>query len=171
MLLVWATTVAFGAVVVLLVVLINHLLEPPPFDPLGEFPVQIVQNRVPGVDGPAVVLGTGVRVRSTKCADSEVTVSGEWFWVSAEPRGSTVPAGSTPAFTRPAGCVTTEYSNPMPDEVVQRTEELLSEGVAPSWYITGTETPLDDDGREGVAQVWQTENFVVVAAGGDGGQE
>lgn len=170
-LLIWATVVACGSVVLLVAVLVAHLLEPPPFDPLGDFPVQSVENRVTGVGGPAVLLGDDVRVRSTKCADTEVTVRGEWRWVSAEPRGTSVPAGSTPAFTRPAGCVTTEYANPMPDAVVERSLELLGDGVTPSWYITGTETPLDEDGGEGVQQVWQTENFVVVAAGGDGGQE
>jgi hypothetical protein len=161
---------SFNAVIIALAILALSLavlslpgrIRTEPFDPL-ELPQQQVLNRVDGVMGPALRLGEELRVIATKCNKSgqDLGVSGRIVWRSVDPAGtqvdgtggSTIRAGSPRCFER-------SYSNPIPDGVVTRTSELLSQGYPRVvWQLDGVETPL---GPGAVPKAWHTEPFAIV---------
>ena len=167
-----AVVVALASLALLGFVVIRQWTESAPFDPLGQYPPQEVMNRTAGVRGPSAHVGDDVVVTGIKCNDSDVpvTVRGSYSWVSVEPRGAVVPTGEGLTQRRP-GCETFRFENPMPDEVIQRSEELLDRGITPIWYIAGFDEPIAHDGTVGVRRAWQTENFSIVADGGGGGTQ
>lgn len=137
---------------------------PHAWDPLGEYPDQLVLSRVDGVRGPAARLSDGVLVVGTKCVNANVQVRGSAFWQSTTPPGVLVQAGSGVA-TRRKGCVTENFLNPIPD-LVRAAANRTSRPVL-RWVITGTETPVRDAGasgrsREGIPRAWTTEEFELV---------
>ena len=138
----------------------------PPWNPLGEYPVQTVLNRAdPASTSPALRLGDQVEVTGSKCnatADN-VTIVGTTSWVSVEPPGTALDVGGGTAVRVP-GCTTRTFKNPIPPVVAERVRDLHDRGVTRSiWFITGTETPTRDDGPDGVKRVWVTENFTIIA--------
>jgi len=158
------TVLAAVSVSVLIVALVWTIwLKPAPYDPLGDYPVQKVTTSIPGVLGPATTTDGVVLVTGTKCNNSRsaVTVRGETAWQSIDPRGGMVPLGHAIAH-RQAGCETRTFANPVPPEVAEITERLGGKVI---WRITGTETPLDRHGHEGVPRTWVTENFTVISEG------
>lgn len=167
-----AVAVAVASIVTLVLVLVAQVLDEPPFDPLGEYPTQQVRSRVEGMEGPAAMVGDVVVVAGIKCngSDRPVKVRGSLSWVSIDPRGSIVQVGGGTAMRSP-GCTSFRFENPMPDAVRDRSVELLGRGIVPIWHITGYEEPIAPNGHPGVRRDWQTENFMVVADGGNGGSE
>lgn len=169
----WVRTVAVALAALLIatlpVVIYRLATKPPaPFDPLV-FPTQQVTDTVPGYAGPAVHLGADVHVTATKCntADRVVTVQSRSDWSTVGPlSGSVVPrttgvAGSYAAATdKGPFCKTTTFANPMPSDVVTRTEALFAEGITDvDWIVTGFEVPT---APHGVGERWATVPFRIV---------
>lgn len=64
---------------------------------------------------------------------------------------------------REPGCTSLTFHNTVPAPVVELVEAQYRAGFdLPVWEITGTETPVDDDGRQGAPRRWVTERFVLV---------
>ena len=124
------------------------LADEEPWNPLGEYPVQIVE----------VVSSTRIEVRGTKCNDTSepVTVYGELSWRRAEPPGfsTDIRSGST---ERIPGCTTQVFLNDIPEEV------LALNRPGDLWAINGTEWPIDENGERGIPRTWTTENFELLA--------
>ena len=159
-----ALAVCLVAVVALLV-WVSHLSND--YDPLGEYPVQHVDSKVVGRDTPSALLSSGeVVITGTKCAKAETKVRGESSWVEILPGGMVVPLGRGTAV-RSAGCTTKTFRDDIPDAVAERVVSLHKRGVNEStWQVTGTETPISPDGRDGLPRSWQSQNFVIVFDGG-----
>ncbi|MGB1224872.1 MAG: hypothetical protein ACPHCN_12110 [Mycobacterium sp.] len=124
----------------------SALLTSDPWTPLGDFPDQSVSG----------ITDTHITVEGTKCYDEAVTVAGSFGWQSLDPAGVVVLVGSGTS-DRDAGCLTQEFRNPIPDEVLEHPEVRL-------WKIQGTETPIadgDGEAREGVPKAWSTEPFTL----------
>ena len=122
------------------------------YDPLGEFPEQVVLNEdhlVP-VDSFAIIEGT-------KCNDSDetVTVAGEVSWRSVDPPGIAFVVLAGVGKLDP-GCTTQTFHNPVPDEVA----ELAAEDVI-MWEINGTNWPIDENGNRGSPRDFRSERFEV----------
>lgn len=152
-----------------------------PWNPLGEYPTQQVKNRSvtpstypagssinlsTAANGPNLYVNQDVEVEGTKCnASSEVVeIVGTTQWVAIEPPGSIFVTGSGSSHRDP-GCTTRNYKNPVPTVVKDRVNQLHEQGIDESiWQITGVETPVRDDGDDGVKRVWQTDNFTLIYA-------
>lgn len=127
-----------------------------PWNPLGEYPIQIVAEL-------SQELGADVEVTGIKCnnTDAPVTVRGSLSWRSVDPAGTTVLVGEGVADRQP-GCVATTFVNPQPDEVQARTVELCEDPTRTGvdWQIVGIETPTREAG-DGVPRSYQSENITI----------
>ena len=134
--------------------------EPDPWDPIEPLQMQAVTNDQP------IPYGEPVVVEGVKCYREPVSVSGVVTWATEDPPGTTIVAGRGVAH-RDQGCVTflgvDAFVNTVPSAVVDADRSLRAGGVEASWYITGSETPFDADGRPGVERSWRTEPFRFVA--------
>lgn len=159
----------------LLVLVLGGLLYPvvlsdDKWDPLGEFPQQIVLNErlYPGSEDYAipsgiamVYLNESVKVRGVKCNDSnaELDVIGSVSWQRVVPPGGLFGRGSG-SLTRAVGCSQFTFENNIPKDVI---EEVKARGTPSLWRITGVETPVRNGGTEkGESRVWTTSNFVIM---------
>lgn len=117
------------------------------YDPLGEFPLQVVDWV--SVDHVSV---TGTKCNSTSV---DVDVEGEVAWQRMDPLGfQTRP--SSGASVRVPGCTTSTFLNDIPDEV----HAANFEGAV--WRIQGIEWPVNPVTHErGVPRRWFTENFEI----------
>lgn len=153
------------------------------WDPLGEYPVQVVYSVVDGerqpstrspIEGnasssPAIVMPTfylGDKINSTgiKCTNTTdpVTVTGVLSWVSDMPPGQIIEVGRG-GGPRGPGCITYEFSNPIPPAVREIITEMVADDILESeWHLTGTETPVSADGDKGEQRVWTTTVFRIV---------
>lgn len=141
-----------------------ELRTPVKWDPLGEYPVQTILSRVPGVAGPAAQIDGPVDVLATKCnnTDHAVSVTTELAWKSVDPAGTAWSRG-TSLDQREPGCQSLRFDNVIPPEVRALMQAQLDHGIEePVWQIVGSETPVRDDGAEGVERRWSTQNFVIV---------
>ena len=138
------------------------------FDPLGDYPVQIVTAEEILDDGTkAVFLERDVEVEGTKCNDSEevVKIVGFISWQAVDPRGAIVETGQGRSESEP-GCTTTVFQNQIPIDARLQIQSQHDNGIdQPVWHIEGTEWPLDGDGQRGVPRRFETENFAVLAGG------
>ena len=147
------------ALIIISAAVILAVSRPAPWNPLGDYPEQKVNSRVPGHEGPAIRVGEKLSVTGTKCARIDVTVRGGSFWQSVDVPGTFISAGSG-IGQRPAKCVTRTFSNPLPLAVEATAGQINGPH---QWILTGTETPVRPDGRnEGVPRVWKTEPFEVL---------
>lgn len=141
--------------------LFSFATAPDRYDPLGEYPPQVVKSRVPGISGPAVYAGEDVVIVGLKCNDSTgtVRVEGESQWQSINPRGRYI---ANPSGVRdlPPGCTQTPYVNDVPRSIEERVQRT---GHAETWSLTGSDTPIRADGFRGEPRVWVTANFRVIA--------
>jgi len=132
------------------------------WDPLGEYPLQVVMNNQEILDGtsyPTISLDDTLVVTGIKCASGRVKVEGTVTWVTDEPPGSEIETG-TNSGTRGPGCVNQTYRVSVPDEIVEQVKIFKSEGVEGSiWHLTGTETPVKSDGSQGESRTWITTSF------------
>jgi hypothetical protein len=148
---------ATGATITALGVLVGALVMiwlTKPADPLGDYPLQEVAEA-------SVYVGESVTVTGTKCADEEVAVEGQTYWVSLDPGGEIV-AGVGGVGTRKKGCETRTYKNRPPAEVSKTQMEWCNHGMELSqWYLSGKETPVNG----GKPRSWTTESFFVVCDG------
>lgn len=153
----WAVgVVAVALFVVAAAIVFAELREPDVWDPLGDYPVQVVDDY-----DHSLRVDDLVAVEATKCADERVHVRGVLSWQAMDPPGANITVGSATSV-RSEGCETFTFQNPIPVEVRHAIEAQHANGIdAPVWRITGTETPYDGD-REGVPRTWVTENFTVI---------
>ena len=151
-----------SAAVVLLVVAIRSGAG---FAPLGPYPDQTVNAQFEVGGLPAFTEGDVVPVTGEKCADAVVEVIGSVQWQTIDPAGTFIEAGEGTRTTI-LGCETKTFANSMPPGVVEANREIRSSGVdAPTWVVTGVETPINpENGENGERQTWTTEPFVIVDA-------
>ena len=132
------------------------------WDPLGEYPLQVVMNKqeiLNGTSYPTIGLDDTLVVTGIKCATGRIKVEGTVTWVSDEPPGSEIETG-TNTGTRGPGCVNQTYRVSVPDEIVEQVKIFKSEGIKSSiWHLTGTETPVKSDGSKGEPRTWITTSF------------
>ena len=150
------------AITILLIAIIQSILYLFKWNPLGEYPLQVVMNNQEIVDGisyPTISLDDTLVVTGIKCASGRVKVEGTVTWVTDEPPGSEVETGKNTG-TRGPGCVNQTYRVSVPDEIVEQVKIFKSEGIETSiWHLTGTETPIKSDGGEGESRTWITTSF------------
>ena len=155
-----ATTVLLVGVAVVQQVYI--LTRPEPRQVLN-YPAQKVLSRIDGV--AMIRLGDELQVQGTKCntLGEPVTVHGTTSWVSVDPPGSSIDVGSGVAVRQP-GCVVKTYTNPLPQAVVTRTNELTAylHTRCVTWQITGREVPTDP---QFLPQTWESTPFDVCQPG------
>lgn len=117
-----------------------------PWDPLGQYPVQRVDE----------VTDHQITTTGTKCntAVESVRIVGEFNWFRVIPPGfGSVPTNGTRVID--PGCTTETFTNEIPQAV------LDVNTLDDMWYITGTEWPVDAHGKRGVPRTWFTENFAI----------
>lgn len=169
----------------------TKLYENRQWDPLGEYPIQVVADLNRGDLAPEVVREQGAVVPTNfastpvyywdeeientgiKCVKDDpdnngeltVMIRGTLSWVANEPPGRIIKVGDGSNIRGP-GCQQYTFSNAIPDPVKEEMIELKERGVRASvWHITGTETPFrgeGDDVEEGVERIWQTTAFTVI---------
>lgn len=151
------------------------------WDPLGEYPLQTISDpdptpvNIPGYNLtqsslPTIYLDEQVRSTGIKCVgdpsekspDQIVTVKGILSWVSDEPPGKIIETGRGGGKRGPH-CVNYTFLNSVPPEVKEEIMRLSKLGIHEStWHLTGTETPVREDGTEGVPRTWVTTSFRIV---------
>jgi hypothetical protein len=131
-------SVAFTALTVI------HAFEPEPWDPLGDYPLQVVLE----VNDDHVIT-EGIKCNASR---EDVQVRGEFGWQRVDPSGFAFPIGQGTGVRTP-GCERFTFQNNIPDEV--RNADL----PGAQWRIVGTETPFRAEGADGVPHTWQTETF------------
>lgn len=149
-------SLALAIMMIVVVVATRH--DGAAWDPLGSYPQQTV-------DGGPFRVGETVPVTARKCADEDgVHVRGTSYWQAVDVPGVIVQTANGAERQRFRSCGPTPdttafvFRNDIPPAVV-----ALVEAQGPSrWRITGTETPFDHDGREGVPRTWVTDTFVVL---------
>lgn len=91
------------------------------YEPLGDYPVQIVANRIPGIDIPAAYRGDPLLVTGTRCVKGKypVAVSAQADWVRRDVSPSVrIPLVSPGSIrVREPGCVTRYFSNILPEQM------------------------------------------------------
>lgn len=121
------------------------------YDPLGEYPVQSVDE----------VTATTITTTGTKCNAShqDVEIVGTFNWFRVIPPGfGTEPVNG--ARTAIPGCETNTFTNTIPESV------LAVNQPNDVWFLTGTEYPIDPaTGERGAPRTWQTENFSIPVDG------
>lgn len=135
------------------------------YSPMGEFPLQQVNNTVTDVIGPAVMVGDDLNVTATRCSkiDKPLDVKGQYFWKLIDPPSFTVAAIPLSPGIIPPGCTTTVFLNKMPTEVISRSIVIFRDtGIFPVWQIQGEATAYRKNGEKGQTKFWQTQNFTVV---------
>ena len=134
-------------------------IRPTKWDPLGAYPLQTVINRnhLVHVDGT-------VDVVAQKCArvkQVNVRTSKAWVPVNRIELAVADTPGKLDIRYRSCGPTVTQstfgFHNPIPEQV-----KRLVAGGYHVWRITGTDTPFDSKGREGVPRTWATETFTIV---------
>lgn len=148
------------AFVVALVVIIQHAQE---YAPLGEYPVQRVDSRIPGESVPSVPFSEGeVIVTGTKCAEQSTRIEGRATWTEVVPGGAVIPVPKGTAV-RTRGCTTRTFHNEFPAKVIERVRHSAERGRTRTiWQLSGVETAISPDGRPGQKVSWQSQNFTIV---------
>lgn len=158
----WAVGVlATGLLAVAGSILFAAVNRPEPFDPLGPYPQQQVDEPRDNTDTPSVSLANPVvHVNGRKCSTGTgYQIASYVSWQSIDPRGTSIRTGEG---VRDAvdGCQRFRYRNDIPPQVLAIMRRQIDDGLSPVWRITGTETPINGDG-EGVPLTWTTEPFRV----------
>lgn len=149
------------------------VLRPEVYNPLGDYPVQVVglpHESVP-LNGSATVVYPTLRVvgdawpdvpvDAVKCANEQTNVKGQTSWREVVPPGFIAQA-SAGYSERTVGCTKFHYQDRVPDDVRARVVEQVRGGTNVTlWQIGGEEIPLDDAGRPGASRVWESENFAI----------
>jgi hypothetical protein len=142
--------------------------EQPPFDPLGEYPIQTVSNRVEGFGGPALLPDETLTTQGTKCndADEGVTVIASLQFTRQRPLGKIIPIFRNVIAVRTPGCETfAKFERPLAEFIQNEAAARAERGLEPAvWAITGEEVPRDNTGRLGKPRQIRSENFTVLPA-------
>lgn len=162
---------------------VSYLVEPDPFNPFGDYPVQnvvdapILEVQLDGIAVdetsatavlPVISLSedSTVHVTGKKCLAEDQTqpvdVKGFFVWQAVEPPGFIHEAGRGQG-TRTPGCLPIDFDNPIPDEVREYAEQQFADGHSVIVFnINGQETAIDSEGNDGAVQTWRTDNFALV---------
>lgn len=152
-------------------------IKSPPWSPLGPYPTQTIRlpyeainlpdtsNQSSAAKFPTLIIKDGVwpdlPVKSEKCASETTNVFGDLNWTSVEPPGSVFDISDGATAIRVVGCTQFSYSNPVPDIVKKRIDDLNRQGQKTTlWRINGSETPIRE-GEKGLSVVWTTETFAI----------
>ena len=132
-----------------------------PWNPLGNYPEQIVTSRVSGINGPAVHTTRKLFVTGTKCnnTDKEVAIRGSTFWQAVNPDGTNtgiIIPGFIGVGIRPPGCITRHFNNLIPLDVVI----AVNAGIK-LWILSGSDVPVRPSGT-GVPHLWRTQPFMII---------
>lgn len=147
----------------------------PPWEPLGFYPIQVVQDRVEGYESPTVLFSQGfvsVVGSKTNTTDKPVKVKGRLSWNLIDPPGGSV-SSSAGESERAPGVTTINYENQWPSEVAERVRRLHRLGDDTTvWQIRGADIPYrvvrdpNHEGRRrtqyGVEASWQSQNFTII---------
>lgn len=155
------TVLAVALLVLAAAILFAAVRKPEAFAPLGPYPQQQVDEPRDNTDTPVVSLSNPVvHVNGRKCNDGDgYTITGTVSWQSLRPLGTSIRTGEGQRDATP-GCTRFRYRNDIPDDVLIMRRQV-DDGLDPLWRITGTETPINDDGA-GVPLTWATEPFEIV---------
>jgi hypothetical protein len=169
-------SVIVSAIVVLSLTAISYLREAAQWDPLDDYPIQLVRDPDPSnnpkdyvsdhgdAGTPAFYWDEDIHSVGVKCIKPEagpVNVEGVMYWVTDRPPGRVLEVARG-ATTHNSGCTQFEFINPIPDEVRVEMEKLKARGLDSSvWHLTGTETPFRND-EKGKPRTWQTTSFTVI---------
>jgi hypothetical protein len=160
-----------------------NLYETSRWDPLGDYPVQVVtQLPSTGDVAPpttALVAAPDNSTTSTvsfykdqeinssgiKCVENSegiIQIKGTLSWVSDKPGGKIIEVAKASSERGP-GCQLYTFSNPIPDVIQEELDKLSEKGIESSdWHLTGTEIPIREDGEEGVSRTWITTTFTII---------
>jgi hypothetical protein len=189
----WFGLVAIGAAIAMIAAtLVYTLYDNSRWDPLGEFPLQIVTQQPavnlgatpaqvnPLVAGESIGGGTtsstiefyldeDIHSSGVKCVKEDegvIQVRGTLYWQTTSPPGRIIKVADG-AGSRGPGCQLYNFSNPIPEVVLEEVEKLSNEGFETSdWELTGTEIPFKKDGTEGKSRTWTTTTFTLIHEGG-----
>lgn len=177
--------IAIGAAIFMVVSIgIYTLYENSKWDPLGDYPIQLVtqQPTIGGVpvestttvvessdnstsSGVSFYLDDDIHSSGVKCVqDGEgvVLIKGTLSWESDRPPGRIIKVADGSGERGP-GCQLYDFVNPIPDVILEEIEELSQKGYTSSdWHLTGTEIPIRDNGEEGVSRTWITTSFTII---------
>lgn len=156
------------------------------WNPLGEYPIQVVYpvnnigekispdaiDTIPGSQGVTqtnmvtIYWDQQVGTSGIKCAsetESEpVKITSVLSWVSDRPPGQIVDSGKGAGLRGP-GCISYNFVNPIPDNVLKVMRDMKEDGqMSSEWHLSGTETPEKDDGTTGVQRTWIATTFRVI---------
>jgi hypothetical protein len=116
-------------------------------------------------NGVRFYLDDDINSNGIKCVKPEediIQIKGTLFWQSDLPPGRLIKIAEG-AGPRGPGCQQYDFANPVPEQVLAEIEKLSAKGITESeWHLTGTETPIRDDGEEGVSRTWITTTFTLV---------
>lgn len=131
-----------------------------PSNILGPYPRQTVTNRVEGIDGPAVHLGGTLVVEGELCAKRTAPVLTTLSWQARGATGTFITVAIELPQVREKGCQSftvaggNPFRNPMPDEAVEASTVLLTEGQIPEWRVVGYEVPVGENERQDFRTEW-----------------
>lgn len=148
---------------------IFKITQPEPWRPLGPYPEQKVvaegnklvnsvveeNPKIPAVK----ITEDHIVVTGSKCGKEEVKVSGTYGWRSINPGGFVHNLPKGPPGVRLEGCQSFTFENDIPPEVKEWALKILAKGDQPELYLSGCETPIDEDGNKGEQLCWRTEPF------------
>lgn len=165
----YRTAVAIILVIALLAIGAGWKLKSKDYNPLGNYPIQIVANKLPGHPEPAMNIGDTVNVTATKCVKSKspVRILSSSSWILVKPTkngdGMTIPKSRGNSRLATSGCTTTAFNNAMNQELLDKVNQLAKEGVHEStWYLAGVDVPISSQGKNGNLRIWQTQNFTII---------
>lgn len=165
----YTTALVVVIIVVLLGVGVIWKSKTQDYDPLGNYPIQVVVNKLPGHSEPALNINDTIDVFATKCVKSESPVrilsSSSWVLVNPTKNGDnvTIPKSNGNSRLASTGCTTTSYNNVMNQEMLDQLNALAKQGMHEStWYLAGVDVPISSAGKNGNIRIWQTQNFTIV---------
>lgn len=155
---------------------VSKIMEEPEFDPWGDFSIQRIVHDdtdellpvVPGVEHVFSISETKqIETTGVKCLSNEqdevISVGGIVSWFMIVPPGfqhnSDVYEGT--ARMNP-GCTSYEYSNTIPQDVLDEVNLKLETEPYVIMNIQGYSVPYVDGKEHGVRATWSTENFAFV---------
>jgi hypothetical protein len=189
----WLGLVAIASAIAMLVAIgVYALYDNSKWDPLGEYPLQVVTQQpavnlgatpghttTPSIAGVEIGGGTAASTISfyldqdihssgIKCVkenEGVIRVRGTLYWQSTQPPGRIIKIADG-VGNRGPGCQLYNFSNPVPDAVLEEVGKLTREGFETSnWELTGTEVPVKQDGTEGKSRTWITTTFTLIHEG------
>ena len=153
--------VAITFAVIGVAVLIGHGWSKEPSNPLGPYPMQHVQNQIPGIAGPAMHVGDVAVITGRLCNRSPkaVPVLTTISWRAIDRTGTFVTVALDLQQVRKPGCEQLTFRNPMTSAV----EAAVRATGRSRWVVEGFEIPANQQFRE--RTTFTSEPFLIVPKG------